>query len=337
MRDCPQDALWHAEGDVWTHTQMVIEALQSLEGYQQATPLQRALLSIAALLHDVAKPECTETDELGRIVSPRHAKVGEQLARRLLWDVDFASRETICALVRLHGLPLWSLQRENPESAVAAASLRLDTALLHALTQADILGRICEDPDDLIERNAFFRELCLEQECWAQPKAFANAHSRFHYFFKNDRYPAERFDDTQFEITVLSGIAGSGKDTYAERLDLPMVSLDALRKELKIHATDRDGQGKVAQLAYERAKEYCRRKQSFVWNSTNLTRELRTKLVDTLSVYNPYFRMVYIETSWENILARRREEMPVSVLEKMWRILEMPLPTEAHEVVYRRG
>ena len=27
MIDCPQDVLYHAEGDVWTHTQMVVDAL----------------------------------------------------------------------------------------------------------------------------------------------------------------------------------------------------------------------------------------------------------------------------------------------------------------------
>jgi len=30
MAVCPQDALWHAEGDVWTHTRMVVAELQRL-------------------------------------------------------------------------------------------------------------------------------------------------------------------------------------------------------------------------------------------------------------------------------------------------------------------
>tara|TARA_B100000676_G_scaffold194569_1_gene191226 strand:- start:62 stop:214 length:153 start_codon:yes stop_codon:yes gene_type:complete len=31
MARCGQDAAWHAEGDVWTHTRMVCEALASLD------------------------------------------------------------------------------------------------------------------------------------------------------------------------------------------------------------------------------------------------------------------------------------------------------------------
>ena len=31
MAQCAQDPRWHAEGDVWTHTQMVIEEVQRLD------------------------------------------------------------------------------------------------------------------------------------------------------------------------------------------------------------------------------------------------------------------------------------------------------------------
>ena len=29
MADCPQDAEWHREGDVWTHTKMVCQQLDT--------------------------------------------------------------------------------------------------------------------------------------------------------------------------------------------------------------------------------------------------------------------------------------------------------------------
>ncbi|HSJ03847.1 MAG TPA: phosphohydrolase, partial [Verrucomicrobium sp.] len=35
MRECQQDAIWHAEGDVWTHTMMVCEEVQKLAGYEE--------------------------------------------------------------------------------------------------------------------------------------------------------------------------------------------------------------------------------------------------------------------------------------------------------------
>lgn len=76
---------------------------------------------------------------------------------------------------------------------------------------------------------------------------------------------------------------------------LPLISLDNIRHELNIKPDNRDGQGKVDHLAYERTKEFCRRKQSFVWNSTNLTTDMRARLIGALRVYDPRFTIVYIE------------------------------------------
>ncbi|MEL7148965.1 MAG: poly(A) polymerase, partial [Bacteroidota bacterium] len=35
MRGVPQDPLWHAEGDVFVHTKMVVDALLGLKSYQE--------------------------------------------------------------------------------------------------------------------------------------------------------------------------------------------------------------------------------------------------------------------------------------------------------------
>jgi predicted kinase len=132
----------------------------------------------------------------------------------------------------------------------------------------------------------------------------------------------------------MSGIAGSGKDTFCAKNypDLPVISLDNIRRELKIKPDDRNGQGKVAQLAYSRAKDWCRQKQSFVWNSTNLTADLRARLIGTMSVYDPKITINYIETSLEDIFQRRKADIKSSILERMIAQLDMPLPFEAHEV-----
>ena len=339
MRACPQDAIHHTEGDVWTHTLMVVEELQRLPFYQNSDEVTRVTLALAALLHDIAKPDCTEIDEqTGRISSPRHAKVGEQVARRLLWDVDFATRERICALVRLHGLPLWLHEKRQPNAAAISASLRLNNAQLHALAYADALGRICADKDDLLLRCDIFAEYCEGLNCLDAPFAFYNAHSQFKFFQQTeDPMPSEVYDDTQFEVTILVGLPGSGKDTYAaQREDLPQVSMDAIRARHKIDPTDSRAQGFVQQTAYEEAKALARRKTSFIWNSTNLTHEMRSRIIQTLGVYNPRFRIVYLETSMANILAARRDYIPASNLLKMQRILDMPTPDEAQEVEYIR-
>lgn len=333
MRDCPQEPDYHAEGDVWTHTRMVMEALLALPAFQTLTEREQTLLFHAALLHDVAKPQCTVIED-GKISSPRHAKVGEKIAREILWDCELLFREEVCALVRLHGLPLWIMDKPDPIRAAILSSWRVHNELTFLLAKADVLGRISATRDELMYRAELFRELCLDNHCFEQVATWHNEHSRYRYFWSEETYPVEIFDDTAFEVIALAGIAGSGKDTYYTKhyAHLPTVSLDNIRKELKIKPDDRDGQGKVARLAYERAKEFCRRKQSFVWNSTNLTQELRARLFNALRVYNPKFTIVYLETSQANIFSRRKEDIKTSILERMIQQLDMPLVGEGHEV-----
>lgn len=339
LRTCPQDARHHAEGDVWTHTRMVVnELLQDIE-FQRLKYDEQYILFLSALLHDISKPPCTVIEN-GAISSPKHAAMGEKDTRFLLWNADLTIREQIAALVRLHGLPIWSLDKYNPHRAVITSSLRISNHWLYLLAKADAKGRICEDKDDLLLRIELFKEFCLENECFEHEKFFYNEHSRFHFFQKEDAiYPPELFDNTAFEVIILVGIAGSGKDTLYQKkyAHLPCVSLDNIRLTHKIKATDRDGQGKVAQIAYETAKEFCRRKQSFVWNSTNLTKELRSRIIRTLGVYNPRFEIVYQETTLENIFSRRKNDIPKSVLERMIWQLDIPLLTEADAVSWQRN
>lgn len=58
MAECPQDAEWHPEGDVWTHTLMVFEEAQrTIEDLPSED--ERCAVMWAALLHDMGKPTCT--------------------------------------------------------------------------------------------------------------------------------------------------------------------------------------------------------------------------------------------------------------------------------------
>ncbi len=337
LQNCPQDPNFHAEGNVAIHTRMVLDALLELEEYQVLGAYDRQILKWSALLHDIGKPKCTITDEEGYIRAPKHAAIGEKMARKMLWDMDFKSREAICSLIRLHGLPIWCLDKNNPYAAVASASLRLVNKHLYLLSKADVLGRKSVNQDDFLERVELYKDFCIEQECWEEAKSFHNTHSQFKFFHKQSHYPAVIYDDTAFEIILLSGIPGSGKDTYAKTLKLPIISLDDIRAEFDIKVMDKKAQGKVAQIAYKRAKEYAAKKKSFVWNSTNLTHELRTRIVNTLSVYNPRFKLVYIETSKANIWSRRRATIPVRKLEKMMDKMEIPLPSEVHSIEYIRN
>lgn len=339
----PQEPAHHGEGDVATHTRMVAEALADMEAWRALAEDERGMTFAAALLHDVAKPARTRVEPDGRITSPGHARLGERLARAILWEGDgrdapapLPARETICALVRFHGLPLWLLDKADPVRAAVEASLRVRLDLVALVAEADVRGRIAADRDALLERVALFRAFCEEWGCLRAPYAFASDHARFVYFHERKTDPAyAAYDDTTFEVVLMAGLPGAGKDTWIARNhpDLPVISLDRIRRELKV-APDED-QGAVAQAAKARARELLRRHEPFIWNATNVTRAMRGQLIDLFAAYGARVRIVYVEAPHAELLRgneRREASVPGPVIAKLARKLEMPDRTEAQAV-----
>lgn len=343
MHGVPQNPLYHAEGDVLIHTRMVAEAILELAEWREQRPVDREALFAAALLHDAGKPACMFIEVDGSITSRGHAQKGEKLARRLLWlgeELDapapFAIREKIAALVRLHGLPLQFLDKPDPTRAVIAASQRVRLDHVALLAEADVRGRICPDQQELLDRVALFREFCQEQRCYTAPRAFADEYSRFVYLRSEQGDPDyAAYDDTRCEVVILAGLPGAGKDTWvhAHLPGWPIISLDALRRELGISPTD--DQGQIAQIARERARELLRQQRSFVWNATNITRMMRRRVVDLALAYHARTRIVYLETPFADILSRnraRQASVPEEVIYRLLDKLEIPDCSEAHHV-----
>jgi len=92
LRGVPQPAEFHPEGDVFTHTQLMLSHMQrpSIE------------LAMAVLLHDAGKPSTMSVRD--RIRFDRHDSVGAELAGRVCRRLRFSNAETkqIVALVAEH-------------------------------------------------------------------------------------------------------------------------------------------------------------------------------------------------------------------------------------------
>lgn len=342
MKGCPQDAIFHAEGDVWTHVRMVCEAMAGLEEWRAMGERERDVLFAATLLHDVAKPVCTRVEE-GRITSRGHSARGAIQARRILWElgVEFAERELVCALVRQHQIPFHLLNRADSERTLFRISQTVRCDLLTVLARADLLGRVCVDQQEMLARLDLFELFCREMECWQTAKRFPSNASRFEYFRSESRDPNYAVHEGfRCEVILMSGLPGAGKDTWIRQhaAHLPQVSLDAIREETGAGAAG--DQGTVVQAARERARERLRAGEGFVWNATNLSRELRGSLVDLFTAYGARVRIIYVEAPSANLFARnaaRDAEVPLAAIERMMGRWEVPEPWESTAVEWWVG
>lgn len=153
-----------------------------------------------------------------------------------------------------------------------------------------------------MESAELFEMLCREQDCWRKVRSFATDHARFQYFHAEDGYidyiPHDNF---RCEVILLSGLPGMGKDHYIRTLpqDIPVISLDAIRRKYKVSPTDKAANGRVVQEAKEEARSYLRKEQGFVWNATNTSKQMRSQLIDLFLTYGAKVKIVYIEKPYE--------------------------------------
>lgn len=348
MARTEQNPDFHAEGDVWTHTKRVCETLVTLDSFRGLSEDRQQTLFLAALLHDIGKIPATRWED-GKWTSPNHTLLGSKMARQFLWqELGLCGtpekqqlRETVCNLIRYHSFPPHAIDDPDGRRKLLAMAANGENCpmftleLLCILCEADALGRVCANDRDrlrMAEQVQLCREFAGENGCLAGPFPFPSAHTRFSYLQHKDIPPeAALYDDTWGEVILLSGLPGTGKDTWIKTHypDLPMLSLDALRLELGI--SPRENQSKVVEIARERAKELLRKKQSFVWNATNLSPMVRGKQIRLFAQYHASTRIVYLETDWQEQLRRNGSRTAAVPEQAVCRMLEELIPPEMKE------
>ena len=349
MDKTPQNPAFHGEGSVLVHTRMVCRELAGMPLFHRLDSGKRTALFLAAVLHDLGKVKTTRPEN-GILVSPHHASSGSRMVRELLWREfglcgrpDLISfRETVCSLVRWHMFPLRLMEREDAERKIrkiaAAGELAADFSwsLLCALAEADMRGRVADDVAEGLERVELARMAAEDAGCLDGPYRFADGFTKLAWLSGRNVQPDQPlFDDSWGAVIMLSGLPGTGKDTWIRENcpGYPVVSLDDIRAELK--TGPEDGQGRVVQLARERARAYLRKRQPFVWNATCLTEETRGKLTRLFGQYGARVRIVWLETDWNTRAERnrnRKNAVPEAVVDRMLGMAVPPFPDEAQTV-----
>jgi tRNA nucleotidyltransferase (CCA-adding enzyme) len=157
---CEQEPEWHPEGDVWTHTLMVIDKARALNGDLDRPRLIAVMLG--AVCHDLGKPATTAFID-GRIRSIDHEQAGVEPALSLLdrlnvHSIDgFDVRTQVVGLVANHLKPGMFHKAANVgDGAFRRLAQKVDLELLARLARADCLGRHgdfdCSAMDWFLER-----------------------------------------------------------------------------------------------------------------------------------------------------------------------------------------
>ncbi len=348
LANTPQEPWWHKEGDVLTHTKMVCESLICLDEYKELDTLEQLIVFLACLFHDIGKITCTKKVN-GLITSLNHSLKGSMRLREYLWkDLSLCGtkkyqqvREAICFLVRYHSVPSWELDNQTTEHLIMISlnqelTSLFNIKLLSILSKADVLGRICSSKEEQLDHISMFIQIAKELDCFTKPFKFCNSYTKQQYFEKeNINHYQVLYDPTWNDVILLCGLPGTGKDTYiCEHYEnYHVISLDDIRKELGVKPID--DQGKVVSLAINRAKEFLRTKTPFIWNATNLTKMVRSKLLRLFNDYQAKAKIIFLETSYENNLIRNKNRIKAvdeKVINQLLSKINMPESYEAQEV-----
>jgi predicted kinase len=346
LQACIQDPVFHGEGDVWTHTRMVVDALRADQRFWALQPERRRVLALAALLHDIAKPE-TRAEEFDatlnrvRVTHNKHSARGAQRAWAYLWELGFPGpmRADVHALILWHQRSFHTFANPAAETDIRTFSLLgcWRELLLH--TMADNAGRISPNATETAEVLDLLWLQVEEMGCLDQPWPFKTDAARIYWL--GDRagrspyftpHPADGA-----HVVIMSGMPGMGKDTYIRRHlpDWPVVSLDQIRKVLDIKPDE--NQGEVIQAAIEATRVHLRAKRNFVWNATNLTRLYRGRIVSLCIDYGATAEIRALDTSASVTRQQNRERdarVPDAVIARMLESWEPPTLLEAHKVVW---
>ena len=374
LKDTPQDPEWHAEGDVYTHTDMVLDELYrsfDTDIGKSIPPVVQRELILGALFHDVAKPWTTKRMEIRgveRVAAPRHEAQGRSLIAPILVDsgLSWESLWHVMGIVGCHQEPKLLVVKDKPPGEYKRLSRKVDPFRVTFMEQADMRGRICPDlpkqlehlemyllgseeyapPGWLEEWRAHFADLTADRPLAFRDRVFGEAIRAVEdgkiATPEEGGFLVFQENATPPELVVLCGPSGSGKSTFIEKHlpDYEVVSLDNLREEMSGDRADQTMNGQVRQEAQFRLKAALRPGRKVVWDATNLRKDFRSMVCETGFAYKALVTLVVIHLKPEDNAARnqkRTHAVPPKVLASQLEGWEYPDVDEAHRMLVLDG
>lgn len=257
FKNTEQDPIWHAEGNVYIHTEMVINSLYDILKQEDISGEEFRILILSALFHDIAKPITTkEREREGRIqiVSPKHEYMGMSYSfyRLLNYDLSLDEIKMIVSLIGYHQVPKLLVVRDEGFEKYLELSLNTNLRLIYLLEKADMTGRTCSDLDIQLEYLELFKLYSLEYGLWKsslkQKEIKDMCDNDFVYYrgvknlFEKEIFQIEEANAKYYKesknyshVKILVALSGTGKSHYSNSIDssFNIISLDKLREKHK--------------------------------------------------------------------------------------------------------
>lgn len=130
-----QSPKYHPEGDVWTHTKLVVDAAAQIAKEQNLNDENKLVLMLSALCHDFGKPVTTKTEDDGRITSHEHETKGLPIAENFLklLNINQDLIKKILLLIADHMTVHLHRGKSLPDTAIRRLARRLYPATIREL------------------------------------------------------------------------------------------------------------------------------------------------------------------------------------------------------------
>jgi predicted kinase len=336
LESTEQDAIWHAEGNVAIHTDMVMnevyKRIKTDPDLMKQDDDYKVSLILGAFFHDIGKTVTTkEVFKQGRVCigAPGHEETGlNYLYYPIMEDKRLTPYVTnILQIVGYHHIPKILIIKEQSFWHFLNYRRKFDPILLHHFAVCDIKGRYCDDEQTQLDYLELFKLQMDEYGLWNTYSDFADpirdeplfqnydnktyqflCQKAAHHLEQGDIVMPQEIIPKYYDfihngfstVHILCGLSGSGKSTYAKGTlmteNTKLISLDDIRLSFSKNLGSRKYEGQVLQIATQALKESLANKQDVIYDATNLRKDFRDKITTHVINYNGFYQVHFIKT-----------------------------------------
>lgn len=357
MKRTQQNPRFHAEGNVYNHTMLVLEQFFKHVNEFNLSAEDQEVLYWAAILHDLGKTKVTRLVE-GRWIARGHESAGVPIARNILLskpEITPEQRHRILNIVRWHHVPMrWGLVGTK-YTAYKRLSTQTDIRLLGIFALFDVMGRICVNKSHVLEVIDHFNEVIVPRI-----KYEFGSHNEIQNFFDEANYkkknalwhalkaddirllervmyrPPEKERTPQTNCIISIGPPKSGKTTYLRQSypDHQYFDFDAPSGQTPQHIEQKKIDRSLSRLRKSLSNPFGEERKVVI-DGMNLNVAQRKYVMEYVRDCGSTVHYVFFEKSLEEIRANnQKSSCPIEEtrIQAAYEKLYFPHPWESHSL-----